>query len=48
MARLHSQRVEYPTYQYVMNVGFGGLAYYTYNMDDAEWDAYIAANTLQY
>ena len=48
VAFLHSQRVEYPTYQYVMNVGFGGLAFYTYNMDDAEWDAYIAANTLQY
>lgn len=48
VAFLHSQRIEYPTYQYVMNVGFGGLAFYTYNMDDAEWADFIANNTLQY
>ncbi len=48
VASLHSQRIEYPTYQYVMNVGFGGLAYYTYTMDDAEWDAFIANNELKY
>ena len=48
VAFLHSMRVDYPTYQYVMNVGFGGLAFYTYNMDDAEWADFIAANTLQY
>jgi hypothetical protein len=48
VASLHSQRIEYPTYQYVMNVGFGGLAFYTYNMDDAEWADFIANNTLQY
>ena len=31
-----------------MNVGFGGLRYYTYNYDDAAWAEYIAANALQY
>ena len=48
VASLHSQKINYPTYQYVMNVGFGGIRYYTYNYDDAEWADYIAANTLQY
>ena len=48
VASLHSQRLEYPTYQYVMNVGFGGLAYYTYTMDDAEWADFIANNELKY
>ncbi len=48
VAFLHSQRVEYPTYQYVMNVGFGGLAYYTYTMDDAEWAQFIADGNLKY
>ncbi len=48
VAFLHSQKVNYPTYQYVMNVGFGGLRYYTYNYDDTEWAEYIAANPLQY
>ncbi len=48
VASLHSQRVEYPSYQYVMNVGFGGLAFYTYTMDDAEWADFIANNELKY
>ncbi len=48
VAFLHSQRIEYPTYQYVMNVGFGGLGFYTYTMDDAEWADFIAAGNLQY
>ena len=48
VASLHSQKVNYPTYQYVMNVGFGGLRYYTYNYDDAAWAEYIAANELKY
>ena len=48
VASLHSQRIEYPTYQYVMNVGFGGLAYYTYTMDDAEWAQFIADGNLKY
>jgi len=48
VASLHSQRIEYPTYQYVMNVGFGGLSYYTYTMDDAEWAEFIANNELKY
>lgn len=48
VAFLHSQKVNYPTYQYVMNVGFGGLRYYTYNYDDTEWAEYVAASPLQY
>ena len=48
VASLHSQRVEYPTYQFVTLVGFGGLATYTYTMDDAEWAEYIAGGELQY
>ena len=31
-----------------MNVGFGGLGFYTYTMDDAEWADFIAAGSLQY
>ena len=48
VATLHSQKVNFATYQYVMNVIFGGVRYYTYNYDDAAWAEYIAANTLQY
>ena len=48
VASLHSQKINYATYQYVMNVGFGGIRYFTYNYDDAEWADYIAATTLQY
>ena len=48
MASLHSQKVNYATYQYVMNVTFGGIRFYTFNYDDAEWADYIANNTLQY
>ncbi|MBR5344646.1 MAG: hypothetical protein IK127_02320 [Clostridia bacterium] len=48
VAALHSQRVEFATYQYVMNVGFGGYAFNTYTMDDAEWADFIAAGNLQY
>ena len=48
VAALHSARYEYATYQYVMNVGFGGLAFNTFNMDDAEWAEYVAAGNLQY
>lgn len=48
VASLHSQKINYPTYQYVMNVIFGGIRFYTYNYDDTAWAEYIAANTLQY
>ena len=48
VASLHSQKVNFATYQYVMNVIFGGVRYYTYNYDDAEWAEYTANNTLQY
>ena len=48
VATLHSQKVNYPTYQYVMNVIFGGIRFFTFNYDDAEWADYIANNTLQY
>ena len=48
VASLHSQKVNYATYQYVMNVSFGGLRYYTFNYDDTEWADFIASNPLQY
>lgn len=48
VASLHSQKANFATYQYVMNVIFGGVRYYTFNYDDAAWAEYIAANTLQY
>ena len=48
VAALRSQRLEYATYQYVMNVGFGGLQYNTFTMDDAEWAEFVASGSLQY
>ena len=48
VASLVSQKVNYGSDQYLTIIGFGGLEYYTYNYDDAEWADYIANNTLQY
>ena len=48
VASLHSQKINYPTTQYNMMAGFGGLRFYTFNYDDTEWAEYIANNTLQY
>ncbi len=32
-----SQKVDYAVQEYVDLVGFGGLAFYTYNYTDEEW-----------
>lgn len=48
VASLISQKINYPTDQYVQLVGFGTFDYITYNYDDEAWDAYAAANTLVY
>jgi len=41
---LHSIRISYPLDESDPVMGFGGLAYLTYSMDDAEWAAYKEAN----
>ncbi|HPY93885.1 MAG TPA: hypothetical protein PLR12_00520, partial [Clostridia bacterium] len=48
VASLESQKVNMPVDTYLQMVGFGGLAYMTYNYDDAGWAEYIANNTLEY
>ena len=42
-ASLKGMQIIYGTEEYVFGVGRGGLKYYTYTMDDAEWDAYVKA-----
>lgn len=46
-ASLLSQKIAYPTYDYVLEVGFGGIRRMTYNYTDAEWEAYCAENNYQ-
>ncbi|MBQ3668861.1 MAG: hypothetical protein II920_06525, partial [Clostridia bacterium] len=48
VASLKSQKVEWAVDQYLNIIGFGGIEFYTYNYDDAEWADYIANNTLVY
>ncbi|MGN0424845.1 MAG: ABC transporter substrate-binding protein [Acetatifactor sp.] len=43
-AYLLSQKIAYPTYESVLEVGFGGIRCMTYNYTDAEWAAYCAEN----
>ena len=45
-ASLVSQKGDYAVQNYVDLVGFGGLSFYTYNYDDAEWAT--VASTLTY
>lgn len=49
-AALKGMQIKYYTEEYVFGVGRGGLKYYTYTMDDAAWDAYVASQggTLNY
>ncbi len=49
-AALKGMRIKYYTEEYVYGVGRGGVQYYTYAMDDAEWAAYVAeqGGTLDY
>ncbi|MBQ7326416.1 MAG: hypothetical protein IJW93_02940 [Clostridia bacterium] len=42
-ASLRCMRVNYKTEEYVVGMGRGGIQYYTYDMDDAEFLAYAAA-----
>ena len=47
-ASLVSQKGDYAVKNYVDLVGFGGIAFYTYNYDDAAWAAYVAGGSLNY
>ncbi|MBR5252636.1 MAG: hypothetical protein IKV39_02025 [Clostridia bacterium] len=42
-ASLLSYQVDYVTYEYNTFLGYGGVKYMTYNFDDAEWAAEVAA-----
>ncbi len=48
--QLYSQQIRYFTLDYNIMYGYGGIRLLTYNYDDAEWDAYVAAQggTLRY
>ena len=48
VASLVSQKVNWASDIYLTLIGFGGLEFYTYNYDDAEWADYIANNELVY
>ena len=43
-AQMRGQQINYYTEEYIFGMGFGGIKYYTYNYNDAEWDAYVASN----
>ena len=49
-ASLKGMRIKYYTEEYIYGVGRGGVQYYTYAMNDAEWAAYVAeqGGTLDY
>ena len=47
-AALRSQKINYAADHYVELVAYGGLAFTTFNYDDAEWAEYIANNELNY
>lgn len=49
-AALKGMQITYYTEEYVFGVGRGGIKYYTYTMDDAAWNAYVASQggTLNY
>jgi hypothetical protein len=47
-AGMYSMRTVLGSDEYINSViGNGGIAYMTYTMDDAEWDAYCADNNYQ-
>ena len=49
VASLDSQKVQYAVPEYLNElVVRGGIAFMTYNYDDAAWDEYVAANPLVY
>ena len=43
-AQMRGQQINYYTEEYIFGMGFGGIKYYTYNYNDADWDAYVASN----
>ncbi|MGN1104585.1 MAG: ABC transporter substrate-binding protein, partial [Candidatus Coproplasma sp.] len=49
-ASLKSMRINFYTEEYVFGMGRGGLQYYTFKMNDADWAAYVSAQggTLNY
>ena len=42
-AQLRCMRIAYKTEDYVVGMGFGGIEWYTYAMDDAEFAAYVSS-----
>ncbi len=44
---LYSQKIEYPTYDYVQLLGFGSVREIKYNYTDEEWAAYCQQNNNQ-
>ena len=47
-ASLVGQKINWGVDTYLPVIGFGGLEFYTFNYDDAEWAEYTANNTLVY
>lgn len=49
-ASMRSMRLHYYTEEYIFGMGRGGIKYMTYNMSDAEWDAFVRqqGGTLNY
>ncbi len=49
-ASLKGQQYNYYTEEYIFGMGRGGVKYYTYNYNDAEWNDYVAScgGTLSY
>ncbi len=45
---LYSQKIRYATLTYNIMYGYGGLRFLDYNYSDAQWDAYVKANGLDY
>ena len=43
-AQIRGQQINYYTEEYIFGMGFGGLKYYTYEYNDAEWEAFVAEN----
>ena len=43
-AQIRGQQINYYTEEYIFGMGFGGLKYYTYKYNDAEWEEFVAAN----
>ena len=46
-ASLLSMKINYPTYDFVFEVAYGGIRFMTYNFTDAEWAAFCEENNNQ-